>query len=65
MQKDLSRARTSFRSVKVNCQDHITKIACRAGVVWAVNEHGRMVVRLAVEKGLEEGLEWKHVQGYE
>ena len=63
MQKDLGRDRTSFRSISIPCDDHVTKIACRAGVVWAVDDQNKTIIRLGVRKGLEEGTEWKRVEG--
>lgn len=63
MQKDLSRLRTSYRSLKVPCIDRVSKVACREGIVWAVNEHGKLMVRIGVQSGLEEGSEWSHLDG--
>lgn len=63
MQKDLTRERTSYRSIKVPCDDHIVMIACRGNVVWAVNERHNVLVRMGIQKGLEEGTEWHRLEG--
>jgi hypothetical protein len=63
IQKDLTRERTSYRSVKVPCDDRVVLIACRGNVVWAVNEHRNVLVRVGIVKGLEEGTEWQRLEG--
>ena len=63
MQKGLSRERTSYRSLKVPCGERIAMVCCRKLVVWAVSERGKILVRLGVERGTEEGCSWQCLDG--
>lgn len=63
MQKDLSRERTSYRSLAVPCDERIAVISCRKLIVWAVSEHRKILVRHGVRKGTEEGCSWRHLEG--
>jgi len=63
MQKELSHERTSYRSIKVPCDDRILIVVCQGDIVWAMNEHHHLLVRVGVQKGLEEGSDWCYLDG--
>ena len=64
MRKGLSRDRPCFRSYKVVCRAKLAQVVCHSGVIWGLTEARKILVRMGVQKGREEGLEWRPLVGY-
>lgn len=58
MQKGLSKDRPCYKSTVVECTYKLQQIACRSGVVWAINDQCKLVYRAGIKKECPEGKEW-------
>ncbi len=63
VQKGLSRERPSYRAIRVKSKAKILQIVCQDNVVWAVTEARRILVRLWVTSGTDEGADWTPLSG--
>ncbi|KAH9495061.1 hypothetical protein Btru_018728 [Bulinus truncatus] len=59
MQKGLSQDRPCYKSVDVHCPYRLKHIVCRQGVVWAITEGLKLVVRTGITDIYPEGKDWE------
>ena len=64
MQKDLSRERPCYKSLRVPCSFKLTQISCRSGVICGITSENLVVVRHGVTRLKEQGSEWKVAKWY-
>ncbi|KAK0046533.1 tectonin beta-propeller repeat-containing protein 2 [Biomphalaria pfeifferi] len=58
MQKGLSHDRPCYKSVEVKCPYRLKHIVCRQGIVWAITEGLKLVVRTGISNHCPEGQDW-------
>ncbi|XP_012939414.1 tectonin beta-propeller repeat-containing protein 2 isoform X2 [Aplysia californica] len=58
MQRNLSLERPCYKSRNIQCEHKLRSIQCANGVVWAITEGLRLLVRTGVSDELPEGSDW-------
>lgn len=61
MQRDLSKERPCFRSVAVPSDVKVKKVMAQFGVVWAVTESLKLIVRCGITPDVPQGLSWQEI----
>ncbi|CAL1547450.1 unnamed protein product [Lymnaea stagnalis] len=58
MQKGLSQERPCYKSYSIHCPAKLKQIVCRQGIVWAITEGMKLMVRTGITPQTPEGTGW-------
>ena len=61
MQRGLSRERPCFRSISVETECRVKQVMARHGVVWAITETLKLLVRTGISNEAPQGLRWQEI----
>jgi hypothetical protein len=59
MQRGLSKERPCFRSISVETEPKLRQVMARYGVVWAVTDSMKLLVRTGISADIPHGTAWK------
>ena len=61
MQRGLSKERPCFRSLGVETECGVKQVTARHGVVWAVTDTMKLLVRTGISNDIPQGLHWQEI----
>ena len=61
MQRGLSKERPCFRSLGVKTDCPVKQVMARHGVVWAITETLKLLVRTGISNETPQGLHWREI----